>query len=216
MARGCLVAAALAFAAIVVSGVIGVLVVGVAVNRASDKVIGDLGPCPFLSDEEASAAFGSGTTAQKLEGVSRVLVIIDARVMSNDPSCALSRGDASGGIGRIARYRGVRARARYDEERTKARGVTEDRGGGVTVTSDDYFNKDVEGIGDEAFCTTSSGVGAGILVRERNTLVYVSVVSDVDTPPGLDLDDPDNPKLGTDDLHCDIAGVIARSVLRVS
>jgi hypothetical protein len=217
-ARGCIVAAAIAFAALGVIVVVGIVVAGFFANRVADKVIGETKPCPFLTDDDASAAFGKGTTARKLSGISNVLVVIDARVMPNDPSCALVRDESSssGGIGRIARYEGGDAPSRYGEERTKAKGISEDRGNGVTVTTDEYFNKDVDGVGDEAFCTTSSGVGAGMLARDGDTLVYVSVVSDVDAPPGLDLDDPDHPKLGTDDLHCEIAGLIARAVLRAS
>jgi hypothetical protein len=218
--RGCLIAFLVVFGIVVVLGIIGLVLAGFFVNRVDDKVIGETGPCPFLSDSDAAAAFGDGTTAQRLEGLSKVLVIIDARVMPEDPSCSLTRDEgsssdngSSGGIGRIARYKGSRASAKFADERTKAKGISEDRGNGITVTSDEYFNEDVDGIGDEAFCTTSSGVGAGVLVREGDTLVYVSLVADVTTAPGVDLSDPDNPKLGTDDLHCEIAQRIARKVL---
>ena len=212
-AKGCLIAMA-------VVAVLGVLVVGGAIfaigmfaDDVAENALGG-GPCPFLSDDEASDALGDGTTAIEASGLTSVLTIIDPRVMPSDPSCALSREDDTGGLGRVARYEGSLASQKYDDELTKAKGITEDRGNGVSVTTDEYFNQVVDGFGDEAFCTKSSGLGAGVLVREGNTLVYVSVVADASTTPGLDLEDPDNPKLGTDDFHCELAQEIAADVLR--
>jgi hypothetical protein len=221
--RGCLMAVLIGLAVIFVLAVGAFVVFGFIVNRVAHKVIGTQGPCPFLSNADAAASFGAGTTVQRLEGLSKVLVIIDARVMPNDPSCAISRDDpnaapgassSSGGIGRVARYQGSAASAKYQAELTKAKGVSEDRGNGITVTSENYYNKDVSGLGDQAFCTTSSGVGAGVLTRKGDTLVYVSVVADVNTVPGIDTSDPNHPKLGTDDVHCELAQRLARQVLR--
>jgi hypothetical protein len=183
-------------------------------DDVADRALGG-GPCPFLSADDASDVLGAGTTTIEARGLTQVLVIIDARVMADDRSCALTRDDADGGggLGRVARYQGGDAAARYEAELTKARGVTEEVGEGLSVTSEEYFNKALADFGDEAFCTKSSGVGAGVLVREGTTLVYASVVVDVDASPGVDLSDPDNAKLGTDDLHCEVAQRLARRVL---
>jgi hypothetical protein len=215
-AKGCLIAAAVVF------GLLGLGVVGVGVFLAAfgDDVVESAvggGPCPFLSDDEASDALGSGTEAIETRGLSNVLTVIDARVLATEPSCALLGGESEdgagdGGLGRVARYEGGEADERYAQELEKAKGITEDRGNGVSVTSDEYLNRELEDFGDEAFCTTSSGVGAGVLVRDGDTLVYVSVVADVSQTPGVNLD-PENPRLGTDDAHCELAQQIARDVL---
>ena len=211
--RGCLIAALVVFGLFVVLGGGACVAITVFADDVAEDALGG-GPCPFLSDDEAEDILGEGTTAIETSGLSNVLDIIDPRVMPNDPSCALFDGESQGGgLGRVARYEGRQASEKYDEELEKAKGITEDQGGGISVTSEEYLNRELENFGDEAFCTKSSGLGAGVLVREGDELVYVSVVADVNATPGVDLSDPDNPKLGTDEAHCLLAQEVASVVL---
>jgi len=211
--KGCLIAA------LVVFGVLALFAIGAAVlvsMFADDVVEGALGggDCLFLSDDDAADALGAGATTMETSGLSGVLVMIDARVMPDDEDCSLQGAGESAGLGRVARYEGPNAARKYQDELTKAKGITESRGNGLSVTTDEYFNKELRGVGDEAFCTKSSGLGAGALVRKGDTLVYASVVANSSAAPGVDLSNPDNAKLGTDDLHCQIAQRIAAAVLR--
>ena len=55
--------------------------------------------------------------------------------------------------------------------------MSEDQGGGVTLSNEGYFAGDVSGIGDEAFCTgVLNATMSGVLVRQGDTLVYVSLL----------------------------------------
>jgi hypothetical protein len=223
--NGCLIAVLVVVGLIVVGGIGSVVVVGMFAHKIVSTAFGG-GPCPFLSNTTAASVLGPGTTVFETRGFSSVLVVVDPRVMPNDPSCALSRdtssisGSSSSGsspsgtsVGRIARYKGGNAQARYQAELAKAKGVTEDRGNGLSVSSEPYLNKELSGVGDEAFCTKSGGVGAGMLVRSGDVLVYASLATDIGTSPGIDLSNPDNPKLGTDDGNCVLAQKLALAAL---
>ena len=99
-------------------------------------------------------------------------------------------------------------------------GTTTDQGGGISVSTQPYYNKDVS-AGDEAFCTRGDFAGsAGVLVRRGNVLVYVSTtaagqgagqVPDIQFPT-----DSTSPtagiSFGTDDANCDLAVALAARV----
>ena len=211
--KGCLIAVLVVFGLLAALAIVAGVLVSMFADDVAENALGG-GDCPFLSDEEAAAALGAGTTTMEMSGLSGVLVMIDSRVMPDDQDCSLQGSGEAAGLGRVARYEGPNASRKYQEELTKARGISESRGNGMTVTTDEYFNKELRGVGDEAFCTKSSGLGAGALVRKGNTLVYASVVANTSASPGVDLSNPNNAKLGTDDMHCEIAQGIVAAVLR--
>jgi hypothetical protein len=166
--------------ALVVLGVLavgGLVAVALAVSWVGDKVEDSLigGSCPFLSEDEAKALFGSDATVQSLDSFvgGLVGVALDTRVLADSDACVVYAGNASPTV-RIARAGG--GARRYDTERQLAEPQTEDRGGGLSVTREGYVLRDLGTVGDEAFCTTLLPTGAsGVLVREGDELVYVSV-----------------------------------------
>jgi hypothetical protein len=215
--RGCLIALAVFFLLALGS----VVAIGYGLNWLGDKAgdaIGTTRPCPYVTSSEATAAVGTDAEATLFTGgLGRILNITDLRVLPDKESCIIqqtSSTDQQGmpGLGRTVRYQGGDARALYEQELVKAKGVEEDRGNGVTVESDAYFNKAVSGLGDEAFCTKSSGILAGVLVLDGDTLVYVAVTR-ADVELGVDLDDPAGAKLSTDDPACESSQALARKIL---
>jgi hypothetical protein len=124
--------------------------------------------------------------------------------------------DTGGRLARIARHEGADAVQRFTEERTRAMGTTEDRGGGISVSTDEYFNKDVP-AGDQAFCTSGDFLGsAGALVRRGNVLIYVSTTAagqGAGTVPDIEIPTAPSPNagitFGTDDANCDLAVALA-------
>jgi hypothetical protein len=148
---------------------------------------GNLQPCPFVTNEELSSVLGPGTEALPLQGFfdATLGLILDKRVMPDDEDCWIT-SDGANGTGRIARYQGPDAAAKYLAEREQAQPTSEDQGGGVTLENPGYFGGDLSGFGDEAFCTgISDAIMAGVLVRQGDTLVYVSLLGGVDVGPGL-------------------------------
>ena len=140
---------------------------------------GNLASCAIVSDAELSTVLGPGTQAIPLEGVFDTLLglVLDKRVIPDAEDCFLSSDKGNSGTGRIARYTGSDAAAIFQQERQDAQPTSEDKGNGLTVTSEGYFDGDVSGIGDEAFCTgISNAFMSGVLVRQGDTLVYVSLV----------------------------------------
>jgi hypothetical protein len=216
--KGCLIAVIVLAVLVIAAGI--AVMVGIAWlgNKASDA-IGSIEPCPYVSPAEASEALGIDAEATLFSGgFGRLMNITDARVLVDKESCILqqragsSEQDSMPGLGRTVRYVGADATSLYDNELIKAKGITEDRGDGISVSTDPYFNKEVTGLGDRAFCTTSSGLLAGVLVHEGDTLVYVALTL-AGLPPGVDLDDPANAKLTTDDPACEASQVLARTIL---
>jgi hypothetical protein len=215
--RGCLIA----FAVVAFLGLAATAALFYGLNWAADKAgdaIGTTRECPYITRAEATEAVGVDAEATLFTGaLGRVINITDIRVLPDKESCILqqtSSSDQQGmpGLGRAVKYTGGDARALYEQELVKAKGIKEDRGNGLSVESGSYFNKDVKGVGDEAFCTKSTGTLAGVLVLDGNTLVYVAVTR-ADVELGVDLDDPDNAKLSTDDPACDSSTALARKIL---
>jgi hypothetical protein len=143
---------------------------------------GNLQACPFVSDEQLSSVLGAGTKAVPLQGVfdATIGIILDKRVMPDDEDCWIT-SDGSTGTGRIARYQGSDAAAKFQAERQAAQPTSQDQGNGLTLENPGYFASDVSGVGDEAFCTDySSALMEGALVRQGDTLVYVSLQGGTD------------------------------------
>jgi hypothetical protein len=133
-------------------------------------------PCPYLSNAEAEALFGSGATAQSLNGFlgGSMKVVLDTRVLGDVTGCVVYSGESA--AVRVARTDG--GHARYVQERKLADTQTQDRGNGLSVERESYVLHDLEGVGDEGFCTTLLGDGqSGALVRKGDVLVYVSVTN---------------------------------------
>ena len=96
--------------------------------------------------------------------------------------------------------------------RRRSAGV-EDKGNGLTVSNEGYFDKDVSGLGDEAFCTGSTLSGAaGVLVRKGDRLLYVSILPGPDFDPSQLGINSDNGVI-TNDTLCQAAQKAASSIL---
>jgi len=143
---------------------------------------GNLQACPFVSDDQLSSVLGSGTKAVPLTGFfdSTIGLILDKRVMADDEDCWIT-SDGSTGTGRIARYQGPDAASKFEAEKLAAQPTSQDQGNGLTLENPGYFAGDVSGVGDEAFCTDfSTALMEGVLVRQGDTLVYVSLQGGTD------------------------------------
>ncbi|MFB9744472.1 hypothetical protein ACFFOU_25435 [Pseudonocardia sulfidoxydans] len=180
------------------------------------------GDCPAVSKDDVDAVLGGNFDVVSMGGVgSFAAPILDSRVLPDAETCwavQSGQGDTDlGKLARIARYSGGDAAARFQAELTKAKGTSEDRGNGITVSSSAYFAKSVA-AGDEAFCTTGDGTSsAGALVRRGDLLVYVSTTAggeggipqiqfDPDAGPGAAVG------FATDAANCDLAVALADKV----
>ncbi len=182
---------------LVVIGVILVTLVVVALGIFANRITDSLGvnsdgtigkPCTIIDNASLSTALGSNAEAIQLEGIydATIGIVLDKRVLPNAEDCWIT-ADQTTAVGRIARYVGGDAGAVFQAEREKAAPTSQDQGGGVSVTSTGYFGGDVSGLGDEAFCTgVSDAIQAGVLVRQGDTLVYVSLSGPADSPPAFD------------------------------
>ena len=132
--------------------------------------------CAFLSDDEAREVLGGAADAMEFSGLYETTLgfVIDMRALPSAPDCWIDGGQKAY-IARIARSEGDGA-AVFAQEKANAQPTSQDQGGGVTLENSGYFAGDVSGLGDEAFCTgISTGIMAGVLVRQGDTVVYVSV-----------------------------------------
>lgn len=198
-----------------------------AVSAVSDSTRGSPeAGCTVVPTAEIDATLGGSYEVVQLGGTIGGLtapVVLDSRVLGDAAlTCwAVESGPAETGgrLARIARHEGTDAQRRFAAERTAAMGTTEDRGGGLSVSTAEYFNKDVA-AGDEAFCTSGDFLGsAGALVRRGTVLVYVSttaagqgassgpdIVVPTDTPPNAAI------TFSTDDANCELAVALAAKV----
>jgi len=148
-------------------------------------------PCPFIDDSELSAALGSDAEALVLDGLwdATVGIILDKRVLPTAEDCWIT-ADASTPNGRIAVYQGGDAAGVFRQERENAAPTSVDQGNGITVTTDGWFAGEVSGLGDEAFCTgISPAIQAGVLVRQGDRVVYVSLSGPADEAPVFETTD---------------------------
>jgi hypothetical protein len=206
--------------AVAVLGIIGVVALFVVVVFVGDKAVNTLGeavdddPCPFLSNDRAVDIFGSGSRAIALTGFNTFYdVTVDNRVLESTPDCVVLSDTSDAVLARVARQQGSDAASVFAAELDKADGLSEDRGGGLSVETDAYLNEDQQvEVGDEGFCTTASLLGAsGVLVRQGDTLLFVGLQPDFTAQaPDVNLDEGE---LGTDDPNCAKAQEIARRIL---
>jgi hypothetical protein len=213
----------IALAVVVVVGGIGLVVALVfvvdKVGENVDEALQDK-PCPFLTNDQARAVFGEGVDTLSLSGLNELLEITaDNRVLADAPSCLVRNTSTSGTVARVARYEGADGAAVYDRELETAGGVSEDRGGGLSVETDDYRRDQAVTVGDEGFCTSMSITGAsGALVRKGDVLVYVAVQPQVDVSaetggaegPEVDVDAQG---LFDDEANCTKGQELAEKVL---
>lgn len=216
-------------ALIVVAVVVVALVVlgGIALNRLVTGIgesVGGLAGgtgCDAVSTDAVDSALGGSYEVIQLGGLTGIAApVLDSRVLADVPTCwAVESGDTGGRLARIARYSGSDAAERFAAERAAAMGTTEDRGGGLSVSTSAYFNKDVR-AGDEAFCTTGDfTASAGVLLRTGDLLVYVSTTAAGDgagAVPDIEFDQAGGPsdavRFGTDEANCDLAVALAGQV----
>ena len=172
--NGCLKACLIVGVLLVILFFIGVAAVVFLGNQVVQSIgvdpEGNLETCPFVSDEELSAVLGSGTQALPLQGFfdATIGLILDKRVMPDEEDCWIT-SDGTNGTGRIARYQGPEAAAKFQAEKQRAQPTSEDQGGGVTIENAGYFGGDLTGFGDEAFCTgVSNAIMSGVLAPGRH------------------------------------------------
>jgi hypothetical protein len=150
----------------------------------------------------------------QLGGITKLAnAALDTRVLPNAPSCMITPGkDSKIGLSRIAKLDSGDAKATFAKELTNAKGVSSDKGNGVTVSTDSYLSEEAVKLGDEAFCTTSILTGSsGVLVRKGNSLVYVSVAA-----TAAQAQDVSNTGLGAiDTTNCTVAQMVAKAVLNI-
>lgn len=185
--------------------ILGQLFSNIATNLGvnGDGTIGD--ECPFLSDADARTVFGGNADAFELSGLydASLGLILDKRVLTNAQDCGVSDG-ATAYVARIAMYQGGDAASVFEAERTAAEPTSDDQGGGVSIENPGYLGGDVAGLGDEAFCTDiSPAIMAGVLVRQGERVVYVSVGSASEADPTVDPSE-----------LCSVAQEVARFMLR--
>ncbi|MGH8572215.1 MAG: hypothetical protein ACREX8_06525 [Gammaproteobacteria bacterium] len=208
---------------LIIAGVIVValLVGGYAVTsyvfgKIGDSLVGESGgECTLVEKKDVDSVLGSDFELLQLGGLTKIATpVLDSRVLADATTCWATENNADPGqLVRIARLQASDAGQRFQQERTLARGVKDDRGGGITVESQPYFNKDVQ-FGDEAFCTTTDFTGAsGMLVRRGDTLVYVSLTSGAFNPQ-IDPSTAEGGaiKFADDDAHCALAQQLAEKV----
>jgi hypothetical protein len=207
--------------------VVALLVLGgIALNRFVTGIGDSLGGltggtgCDAVPTDAVDAALGGSYEVVQLGGLTGIAgPVLDSRVLADASTCwAVETGDG-GRLARIAHHSGSDAAERFAAERTAAMGTTTDQGGGLSVSTPAYFNKDVP-AGDEAFCTTGDVIAsAGVLVRTGDLLVYVSTTAAGDgaaTIPDIEFDPAGGPsdavRFGTDDANCDLAVALATQV----
>lgn len=210
---------------LIVVGVLVVLLVGAGIaifqavsgitNRVSDLAEGVGTTCDAVPTADVDTALGGTYEVIQLGGFGGLAApILDSRVLADAPTCwAVETGDG-GRLARIARYSGPDAAARFAEEKRVAMGVTEDRGNGLSVSTDGYFAGDTAS-GDEAFCTSGDATAAaGVLVRRGDLLVYVSTTAagaGAASVPDIDFDS-EQLSFATDEANCRLATALADRV----
>jgi hypothetical protein len=199
----------------------GVFAVSRLVGTVSDKVGGLAGgtsaTCDAVSTDDVDAALGGTYDVVQLGGAIGGLTapVLDSRVLADAKVSCWAVENGAGRLARIATYSGSDAPARFAREKAAAKGTSEDRGNGITVSSDPYLGADVQ-AGDEAFCTTSDMLGsAGALVRRGDTLIYVSTTSAGDgasSIPQIGVGENGAVVFATDEANCEKAVALAARV----
>jgi hypothetical protein len=184
--NGCLKACLIVSGILVVIVIIGAIALSIFVGQIveqvqenPDAVFG--GECQLVSSFEVSDALGEDVEVLALEGLAdgTMGAILDKRLLPDATDCwVLGNGTA----GRIAVV-DTDAETVFRNSRAEAEAS--------------FLYGDIQGIGDEAFCTTIDQQGSGgVLVRFDQRVVYVSMVAQ-----------------GPDDTSvCETAQMIARTL----
>ena len=207
------------FVVLIVAAVVAVSVlIGNVANKVGNIAGGTGVGCDAVATDDGNAALGGTYDVIQLGGGIGAMAApaLDSRVLADAPTCwAVESGNGSGKLARIARYTGGDAAARFAKEKTAAHGTTQDRGNGLSVSTEGYFGGDVA-AGDEAFCTSGDVLGsAGALVRRGDTLIYVSTTAAGDgaaSPPQLGVGADGTMTFATDKANCDKAVALAAKV----
>jgi hypothetical protein len=186
------------------------------VDKASDAGF-DLslpGDCSFVDANKASDALGAPVQVTSL-GVFDVVTeaAFDGRFLTEGKAC-LVVSDGQGDIsGRVVVADVGDGEARYAEIRERAEvAPTDNRGEGLSVVSGADFHRDVDGVGDEAFCSSvSGGFFNGVLARKGDKLVYATFVvasADVDA-----RSEPNGATTFLNEANCERGAALAKAVL---
>lgn len=209
LSRGCLISM-IVVGLVLILGVGGCIVaVGVVGNKAADSLDDALGEklCTMITSKQASEVLGGDYEAVRLHGLNTLASIaLDTRVLPEGDACWIRRSDQSseGYDVRVAQQGG--GSSAFEDELAKAKGTTKQVSDELSVESQGYFSKDVDGIGDEAFCTSSDFVGSsGVLVRDGDTLTYVSIAANLSSDESIPTTD--------DDANCDLAVKVAKKII---
>jgi hypothetical protein len=211
---GCAIAALVIVGIIVIGGIGVVVLAGVVFHKVAKTAEKNLVPhdCPVLSNSKARDLFGPNAEASTIPLSGLIAPVFDNRVLADSDSCWVTNGNDEPTI--ILYHReGGDAHARYQQEHDAAQPTSEDRGNGLSVETEGYFDKDVADLGDEAFCTASSLSGAvGVLVRKGDHLLYLSIMPGANFDPSQLGINSDNGVI-TNDTLCEAAQKAARSIL---
>ncbi|MCJ7712547.1 MAG: hypothetical protein MUQ32_17145 [Chloroflexi bacterium] len=188
--NGCLKGCLIVGGVLVVLGILGIIGITFLGAQVADdmgmNLDGTTKTCDLISDGDLAQVLGPDAQALPIGGIADATigqVVLDKRVISDAPDCWIFGASGASTTGRLARQDGGDASGDFSSARQSA----QDEG---------YFDGDLDGLGDEAFCTGSSEFGsAGVLVRSGGRLVYVSLID----PTGY---------------ACDLAGEIAVQMLR--
>jgi len=199
--KGCIIALAVVGFIILLGGLGLFLALGVFASKVKDAATAK--QCTYLSNSQAKDAVGGDPDVVQLTGfVALGNIVLDTRVLPDGDGCWIQQNGSgnTGYTGRTAKATG--GKSAYEAALTQARGTTQDRGNGLSVETMGYYLKDVDGVGDEAFCTSPElTISSGVLVRKGDTLVYVSVMGT----------NPD--QASSADQNCDVAVKVAKKIL---
>lgn len=218
---GCVVAIIVVLVLFVGGGIAAVVLVNRAASNLSEAAFGST-TCSYLSNQDASAALGGQVDVIQTGGVTKLVDVIDP-VLVDGTSCLITKTGSTSSAGQLARTSRLQtssAADRYQTELRKAKGISttvqSNANSSLSTESLPYFDKEVTGLGDEAFCTSGFTGGAGlpgVLVRKGDVLVYAAASPDYDSIPSttIDLTNPSVPKL--DASGCDRAQALARKIV---
>jgi hypothetical protein len=151
---------------LVVLAILGMVALTMLGNALVGGIVGpdgQLAECSLVSDGELDAALGRDAEALPSGGLIGEIATgaLDTRILPDAQDCWIVAEPSL--FGRIAVQDDANAAATFAE--IKAEGAGE------------YVGPDVDGIGNEAFCTgVGSIAGSGVFVRFGNRLVFVSLV----------------------------------------
>lgn len=187
--KGCIIALVVVGVLIFLAIIGSIMAVTFFGKKASDTLNDAITskPCTIITSSEAGSVLGGSYESVQLKGFNSLgQVVLDNRVLPDADGCWIRPANGNDGAqGRVAKASG--GSATFKNELTKAKGTSQDQGNGVSIESLAYFSKDVDGLGDEAFCTDMSIVGSsGVVFRKGDSVYYVSITPDPNKPSSED------------------------------